>query len=36
MHTNIAGLWNTPEPVAVIVSALAAREINTNRAAAIN
>jgi hypothetical protein len=36
MHTNIADRSNTPELVAVIVSALAAREINTNRAAAIN
>jgi hypothetical protein len=36
MHTNIAGRSNTPESVAVIVSALARREINANRAVAIN
>jgi hypothetical protein len=36
MHTNITGRSNTPEPAAVIVSALVVREINANRAAAIN
>jgi hypothetical protein len=39
MHTNIAGRSNAPKSVAVIVPALARREINANwanRAAAIN
>jgi hypothetical protein len=36
MRTNIADRSNTPESVAVIVPAPARREINANRAAAIN
>jgi hypothetical protein len=36
MDTNIADRSNTPKSLAVIVPALAQREINANRAAAIN